>query len=440
VKKAISGDGMEHHLVVRKFMKQKTNILLSAFLAFSFILSACASLIAQEDEPITGEYGPKYSPQEHQTRTFDGLWKVFSENYIYYETANVNWDVIRDEYLARINEGLANEEFIALMRELESDLPIGSLTYQSRAERIEADTTDFSIYEGIGAFVGFQAEDEPHMVILDVIEGSPAEAAGIKPHDSIFAIDGSPVLLEEGIDAVNRVRGPSGTTVTLSIKTPGRDERSVEVTRAQLISTGKLEAYQIDDTNFGYVLFPPITYDGLLEDLLIAMQGFTSNKTLEGLILDLRVAGSARGWPLEELLTLFHNGGVGEFYNSAQQEQAVSVEGQDLYSSQSVPLIILVGSHTSGFPEILAASLQANERATIVGETTPGSVETTSSFYLLDGSRIFVETASFRLPNGDEVGTSGVQPDVPVALGWDEVVPTDDPVFLTALQLLGLDK
>lgn len=421
-------------------MKRKTIFLLSLILVLSVVLSACAGLITQEEEPISGEYGPNYSPQEHQLRTFEGLWKIFGENYIYYETAKVDWDTIHDEYTARINEGLTNEEFIALMGALEDDLPAGSFMYQSRADRIETDTTDVSTYEGIGAFVGFQAEDQPHIVILGVIEGSPAEEAGIKPHDSILAIDGNPVLLEEGLGAVNRVRGPAGTTVILSIKSPGRDERSIEVTRAELISTGKLEAYEIDGTSYGYMLFPPITYDGLLEDVLNSLQGFTSNKKLEGLILDLRVAGSVRGWPLEELLTLFHNGGVGEFYNSAQQKQTVTVEGQDLYSSQSVPLIVLVGSHTSGFPEILAASLQANQRAVIVGETTPGAVETTGTFYLLDGSRIFVETTSFRLPNGDEIGNTGVLPDVLVEAGWDEVLPTDDPVFLTALQVLGPEK
>lgn len=420
-------------------MKHKTTRYLSVIVALSFALSACAGLITADEEPASGIYGPQYTPQEHQLRTFDTLWKLFSENYIYYETTSRDWDALRDEYTSRINDGLTNDEFTALIRELETDVPAGSLIYQSRAERIETDTTDASTYEGIGAFIGFEAETTPRIIILGVIEGSPAEAAGIKPHDSILAIDGSPVLLEEGLGAVNRVRGPAGTTVTLSIQSPGRAERPIEVTRAQLVSTGKLEAYPVDATNYGYILFPPITYETLLEDVLRSMRDFTTNKTLEGLILDLRVAGASGGWPLQELLTLFQDGRVGEFYNSAQQEQAVAVQGEDFYSSQSVPLVILVGSHTRGFPEILAASLQAIDRAIVIGEKTPGAVETTTSFYLLDGSRIFVETTSFRLPNGEEIGTTGVQPDIPVEAGWDEVLPTDDPVFLAALQALVSD-
>lgn len=421
-------------------MKRKTIFVLSLILVLSVILSACAGLITQEEEPISGEYGPNYSPQEHQLRTFEGLWKIFGENYIYYETAKVDWDKLHAEYTARIDSELTNDEFISLMRELEGELPAGALTYQSRAERIESDIEDFSTYEGIGAFIGFKAEEVPHIVVLGVMEGSPAEQAGIKPHDSIFEIDGNPVLLEEGIDVVERVRGPAGSTVTLRVKTPGRTERIVEVTRAELVSRGKLEARQLEDLAYGYILFPPISYEGLLEEFLVNMQTFTTNQQLEGLILDLRIASSSGGWPLEELLTLFHDGTIGDFYNSAQQKQSLAVEGQDLFGSQSVPLIILIGQNTSGFPEILAAALQEDERAIVIGEATPGAVETTSAFYLPDGSRIFIETTSFRLPNGDEIGLGGVQPQFQIEAGWDEVIPTNDPVLDKAVEILGTEK
>ena len=81
-----------------------------------------------------------------------------------------------------------------------------------------------------------------------------------------------------------------------------------------------------------------------------------------------------------------------------------------------------------------------HKRATIVGTITPGSVETTSSYYLPDGSRIFVETTSFVLPNGDEIGASGVQPDIQVEAGWDEILPDADPVLEAAIKALESQK
>jgi carboxyl-terminal processing protease len=392
-------------------------------------------LIPLEEEPVSGDFGPQISLQEQQTKTFETLWKYLEENYIYFESAEIDWNALHDEYLQRVEAGLTPEEFSTLIDELATELPEGGLGYQSRAERIETDIADASSYEGIGAFVGFSKEPEPHIVLLDVIEGSPAEKAGLKAHDSILEIDGSPILLEEGITAVDRVRGPAGSSVTLSIQSPGEPARSVEVKRGKLSSTGRLEAYNLTGTNYGYLLFPPVGYDTLDEDVVKSLQVFTTNRKLEGLILDLRIASSSRGWPLEALYTMFHDGPLGEFYNR-DDKQLIQVEGQDVFGSQEVPLVILVGENTSGTPEILAASLQMFKRATVIGENTPGSIEVASSYYLPDGSELFVQTTSFLLPNGEEVGTQGVIPDIPVEEGWDEIQPEDDPVLDQAIQHL----
>lgn len=416
-------------------MNRKTKLLPLSILVLSLFLSACVGLIPLEEEPVSGDFGPQTSLQEQQTATFETLWKYLQENYIYFESANVNWESLYNQYLQRVQAGLTPEEFSALIEELEAELPEGSLAYQSRAERIEADLADTSSYEGIGAFVGFIEEPQPHIVLLDVIEGSPAEQAGLKAHDSIFEIDGSPILLAEGIAAVDRVRGPAGSSVMLSIQSPGASIRTVEVRRGKLNSTGRLRAYNLIGSDYGYLLFPPVSYDTLDEDVVKSMQAFTANRRLEGLILDLRIASSTRGWPLESIYTTFFDGPMGEFYNR-NDKQLVEVKGQDVFGSQDVPLVVLVGQNTTGTPEILAASLQAYERATVVGEKTPGSIEGATSYYLPDGSELFIETTSFMLSNGDEVGMQGVTPDIVVEAGWDEVLPDNDPVLDQAVELL----
>ena len=416
-------------------MNKKTTLLPLSILVLSLFLSACVGLIPLEEEPVPGEFGPKPSLQEQQTATFETLWQHLEENYIYFESADVNWDTLHDQYFQRVQAGLTPEEFSALIEELEIELPEGSLAYQSRAERIEADVADTSSYEGIGAFVGFIEEPEPHIVLLDVIDGSPAEQAGLKAHDSIFEIDGSPILLEEGLTAVDRVRGPAGSSVTLSIQSPGEPLRSVEVQRGKLNTVGRLEAYNLTGTNYGYLLFPPVGYDTLDEDVLKGLQAFTTNRQLEGLILDLRIASSTRGWPLEAIYTMFYDGPMGEFY-TRNDKQLLQVEGQDVFGSQEVPLVVLVGRNTSGTPEILAASLQTSERAIVIGEKTPGSIEGATSYYLPDGSELFIQTTSFLLSNGEDVGTQGVLPDIPVEAGWDEVLPDNDPVLDKAIEHL----
>src|SRR5687767_9456137 len=214
-------------------MKRKT-IISPLILIFSIALSACMGLLPLDERPSTGEYGPAYSPQEHQLRVFESLWTHLQNNYIYYESAEVDWDALNQKYIDRIHSGLTNEQFTALIQELSVELPSGSLTYRSRAERIEAETSDLSTYDGIGAFIGFTEDPVPHIILLSVIEGSPAEEAGLKAHDSILRIDGNPIQLEEGVNAVNRIRGPAGSSVTLDVQSPGEPERSIELQRAKL--------------------------------------------------------------------------------------------------------------------------------------------------------------------------------------------------------------
>ena len=420
-------------------MKTKKFLIPSCLILISLFLGACSGLIPLEEEAAQGEFGPAYSSQEHQTRTFDALWTNLQESYIYYEDAAVDWESLRAEYDGRISAGLTQDEFTALIDGLETDLPEGSFTYQSRAERIESDLANSATYDGIGAFVGFQDEEVPHVVILAVVEGSPAEQAGLKAHDSIFSIDGNPVLLEDGLTVVERIRGPAGSSVSLDVQSPGKPKRVVDVERAKLTSTGRLEAYNIVGTDYGYLLFPPMGYDGLDQDVITGLQSLTSNRTLEGLILDLRVANSSGGWPLEVLLTMFHDGSIGELYNRIDA-QTLQVQGQDVFSSQTVPLVILVGENTAGFPEVFAAGLQLDERATVVGAPTTGAVETSSPFWLPDGSRMFVQSTSFRLPNGEEIGNNGITPDIVVEAGWDDIQPNDDPVLDRALLILGTSK
>jgi carboxyl-terminal processing protease len=416
-------------------MSKKAIFLPSLLLMISFILSACIGLLPLEEEPVTGDFGPKASLQEQQARTFEALWKHLEDNYIYFKTSDVDWKTLHDKYLKRINAGLTADEFNNLMKDLGTELPTGSLAYETRAERIEADTVDTSSYEGIGAFVGFSKDPEPHIILLAVMDGSPADQAGLKAHDSILEIDGTPIHLDEGITAVNRVRGPAGSSVTLSIQSPGSTERSIDVKRGKLTSTGKLEATTIKGTNYGYLLFPPLGYSTLLDDVTKSLQTFSTNRTLDGVILDLRITGSTRGWPLEDLYNMFYHGALGEFYNR-DKKQSVELKGQDVFNSQKVPLVILVGQNTTGFPEILAGSLQMHKRAAVIGETTPGAIETSSSYYLPDGSEAFIETTSFILPNGGEIGTTGVVPNISLKQGWDEVLPNNDPVLDRAVQYL----
>jgi carboxyl-terminal processing protease len=370
--------------------------------------------------------------QEHQNIVFEKLWTYIEDSYIYYETSAINWDSLHQDYIDKINNGLSTEEFSSLLNELETDLPANEFVFQSRSERIENEIADTSSYGGIGAFVGFQETAIPHVVILDVMPGSPAEDAGLQAHDSILAIDGEPIGLEEGLNAVNRIRGLAGTSAVLTVQTPGEADRDVKLTRAQLTGIGKLRIAQLQNTDVGYVLFPPAPYTTMTDELLAALSNFSSNQDLKGVILDLRISNAIASWPVDDMLSLFQNGSIGEVYDRSGS-QVLQLNGQDMFGSQTVPLVILVGENTRGLPEVFAAAMQSNDRATVIGSSTSGNIETLAGFLLPDGSQVFIASASFRRADGEEIGVNGIRPEVEIEARWDQIIQDQDPVIEAAI-------
>src|SRR6266508_6436614 len=104
-------------------MSKKAIVLPSLLLMLSFILSACIGLLPLEEEPVTGEFGPKTSLQEQQAKTFEALWKHLEDNYIYFETADVDWKTLHDKYSDQIKTGLTADKFTDQMKELGAELP-----------------------------------------------------------------------------------------------------------------------------------------------------------------------------------------------------------------------------------------------------------------------------------------------------------------------------
>jgi carboxyl-terminal processing protease len=135
------------------------------------------------------------------------------------------------------------------------------------------------------------------------------------------------------------------------------------------------------------------------------------------------------------MLTLFTTGKLGEFYTRTGTTP-IEVTGQDVGGSQTVPLVVLVGSDTAGTPEIFAAALQASHRAVVVGAPTHGSVLGFSDLSLPDGSRLTLATSSFRTSANVDMATAGVKPDHLVADDWDSYTLDNDPVLAAAFALL----
>lgn len=371
-----------------------------------------------------------------QQAVLDLIDQAVREQYLYADFGGVDWAGAVAASRARLGAGLSEAAFAAEMRALAAVLPAETAGYQTRAERLAADTADPATFQGIGVYYGFRETPEPRVVILEVIPGSPAEAAGLQAHDALYAIDGQPVRADERATISDRIRGPAGSSVTLSVQTPNQARRDVTVQRGTITAVSALRGGMDPATGIMYYRVPVAGGAALAQTIADDLAQAQAQTAVRGILLDLRLASASGGWPLQEMLTLFGDGTLGEFFNRTRSEPLL-VAGLDVAGSQTAPLALLIGPDTRGAVEVFASGLQNTGRAVLVGQPTAGETAGFTTVDLPDGSQLTLLTSGFRRPDGSEFAGQGLTPDVRVDADWDTFAGnSDDPVLLAALQSL----
>ncbi len=403
----------------------------------ALLLSGGAAVLAGcgGAEPATPTIAPTAAVTGQQLAVLEELTELIRSDYLFADLGGVDWSAESAAVRHEIEAGLDDQQFSQALSELVSQLPEGTAGYTSRAERIQAELEASAVYEGIGAFVAVRGEPNSRIILLSVIQNSPAEQAGLQPHDAIYAVDGIPVTADEGQAVIDRVRGPAGTEVVLEVVSPAQEPRAVRVRRGQVTIVDGLRGALLTPS-VAYALVPVTADASVAESLAGLLQsGAEQDPPLDGLVLDLRIAGSGGQWPLAEMLTLLSDGELGYYY-SRTSEQPVVVAGLDIGGSQTIDLVVLIGPDTRGSPEIFAGALQARGRAALVGMPTEGAILSFRRQTLDDGSLLIFAESSYVTPAGQDLSQAGLRPDFSVEADWDEIVPGDDPVIRTALNLL----
>jgi len=385
--------------------------------------------------------GPRPSPSPLHFQIFEEVWGTIDQNYLYQDFNGLDWGGLREEYIQRIEAGLTDEEFYQSLQEMVQRLGDEHSTFFSpdQARQLDAEYAGEYGYVGIGV-IHTPIPERKLLSIVLVFPGSPAEMAGLQPHDSVLAVDGQSVFDEQG-NRRNILRGPEGTTITLTVQTPGQPMREVVVTRAQVLTEMPIPRRVVTTASgkrIGYLLIPTFNEEQIDEKVGQAIQEMAQSGRLDGLILDNRHNGGGTSEVMLNTLTYFTSGQVGYFVQRDNQE-IIRVTGANIADSQYLPLAVLVGEGTASFGEVFAGILKDLNRATIIGETTDGNVELMRVFDFSDGSRAWIATATFRPINHPDQNweATGIIPDFEVESRWDEVTFETDPVIQAALQFFG---
>ena len=290
-------------------------------------------------------------------------------------------------------------------------------------------------FEGIGALVEW-AEDEGAVRIIEPFKDQPAWNAGIRRGDLIIAINGQDVAELNGLnEAINRIKGPKGTEVHLTVQREGLDDPlEVPVTRAQIdVPVVKSERYG-DNDEFAYVALQRFSVDAG-QKLRDELEGLLTDST-QGLVFDLR--GNPGGLLREAIrvtsvfledervLIERFSDGTEEIYNT---------EGSALVPDD-LPMIVLVNKGSASASEIVAGALQDVGRARLLGVTTFGKGSVQLPHTLSDESLLRVTIALWYTPSDRSIDATGLEPDIVVERTNEQIENEEDPQLDRALELL----
>ena len=290
-------------------------------------------------------------------------------------------------------------------------------------------------FEGIGALVEW-AEDEGAIRIVEPFEDQPAWNAGIRRGDLIIAINGQDVAdLSNLNEAINRIKGPKGTEVHLTVRRDGlEDPLEVPVTRDTIdIPVVKSELYG-DNDEFAYVQLKRFSADAGAK-LRAELEDLLTDET-QGLIFDLRgnpggllrEAINVTSVFLEDERVLIErfSDGTEEIYNT---------EGGALVPDD-LPLVLLVNQGSASASEIVAGALQDVERAPLVGVTTFGKGSVQLPHTLSDESLLRVTIALWYTPSDRSINDTGLEPDIVVERTNEQIENEEDPQLDRAIEFL----
>jgi carboxyl-terminal processing protease len=267
-------------------------------------------------------------------------------------------------------------------------------------------------FGGVGLEVG--VDSGGFVRVIAPIDDTPAKAAGIEPGDLIIKLDGKSVKGMGLNEAVNRMRGPKGTTIDLTIVregTPGPFDVTLtrDVIKVRSVRERLLEA------DYGYLRIAQFqTETG--RDLVSALDRLAkaNQQPLRGFVLDLR---SNPGGVLQasvDVADAFLDTGTIVYTEGRIENSRTSFSARAGDLANGAPIVVLINGGTASASEIVAGALQDHKRAVVVGTDSFGKGSVQTVLPLSEDRAIKLTTARYFTPNGRSIQAQGIRPDIVV--------------------------
>ena len=319
------------------------------------------------------------------------------------------WTILNNEYVDQ-DKVKDNKLPEFAVRGLLSALGDRQTSYVDK-EYLEAQFSDIfrGEFGGIGAHVNINAEGK--IIIVSPIEGSPAEQAGIKAGDVVLEVDGESLKGIGLLEAVNKIRGPKGSTVRLLIKhilDPTPIEISVirdDITLPSVVlRTDPKETF----AHIRLTTFYPNTPQILTKTISTVIDGGA-----KGIILDLRGnSGGVLGATVDIASEFLDEGLVFYLQDGKGRRQEHPVKSGGL--AKDIPMVVIANAGSASATEVLIGALQDHKRAKVIGTTTFGKGSVNMLRKLSNGGGVYLTIAHWYTPLGRKIAGQGLPPDIEV--------------------------
>jgi carboxyl-terminal processing protease len=275
-------------------------------------------------------------------------------------------------------------------------------------------------FSGIGAQLG--QDSDGNLEVIAPISGLPADKAGLKAKDIITSINGTSTTGLSVDDAVNKIRGPKGTKVTLQVVRDNAQTLSFTITRDDItlpsVKTKTLPG------NIGYIQISTFADDtsGLAQK---AADQF-KQANVKGLVLDLRENPGGLLDAAVHVSSLWLPQGqkvLDEKRGSTVVDSNSALGGDELHG---IPTVVLIDSGSASASEITAGALHDNKAAYLIGEKSYGKGVVQQLVNFGDGSQLKVTIASWYRPDGQNINHLGITPDKTVKISDADVKAGND--------------
>ena len=283
-----------------------------------------------------------------------------------------------------------------------------------------------NVGSGIGVEMGLR---DGYVRVLRTLPDNPARKAGILAGDILYKVDGEEVYDLSVDEIARKVRGETGSEVTVTIVRDGK-EKSFTMKRETINNVSAYVEY-----NGSTAIITVTRFD---DDTGKKVQNFAqefASKGVNKVILDLRGNGGGYVSAAQDLLSLWLDGEKSLIQKSKHSGDSVSSTSTGKAILKNMKTIVLVNGSTASASEIVAGALQDYEKATIVGETTYGKGVVQNLFELSNGTLLKVTTAEWYTPKERSINGKGISPDVEVERTYEDINAMRDPQLDKALSL-----